>query len=196
MYKSSATSPLERTVTKKAEMNVHLGWQIGLITPFNNFSLLKASLKWDSTRWVILFDVGRDHLFISCACLVFFTEHKPLNISGAFQCRMCCIGHVSLFWVIYGDLNYIWLWDSSMQCIDSRCKVQQHIGCVIVPEKPVEGIPAVPPLFYCEMCRIKRADPYVPCMFSISSSLIWVCPIKQTIFVSFSCWCLFNDCLP
>ncbi|XP_041023574.1 LOW QUALITY PROTEIN: E3 SUMO-protein ligase SIZ1-like [Juglans microcarpa x Juglans regia] len=49
--------------------------------------------------------------------------------------------------------------ESMIQCVDPSCQVQQHIGCVIVPEKPLEGIPPVP-LFYCEMCRIKRADPF------------------------------------
>ncbi|KAG6669904.1 hypothetical protein CIPAW_01G275100 [Carya illinoinensis] len=49
--------------------------------------------------------------------------------------------------------------ESMIQCVDPRCQVQQHIGCVIVPEKPFS--PPVP-LFYCEMCRIKRADPTNP----------------------------------
>ncbi|KAF5467150.1 hypothetical protein F2P56_017007 [Juglans regia] len=49
--------------------------------------------------------------------------------------------------------------ESMIQCVDPSCQVQQHIGCVIVPERPLEGSPPVP-LFYCEMCRIKRADPF------------------------------------
>jgi hypothetical protein len=52
-----------------------------------------------------------------------------------------------------------------VQCVDPGCHVLQHIGCVIIPDKSGEGIPPVPPLFYCEICRIKRADPYVPCIF-------------------------------
>lgn len=37
----------------------------------------------------------------------------------------------------------------------------QHISCVIVPEKPTEGNPPYPEHFYCEICRLNRADPYV-----------------------------------
>ncbi|XP_062156490.1 E3 SUMO-protein ligase SIZ1-like isoform X2 [Alnus glutinosa] len=50
--------------------------------------------------------------------------------------------------------------ESMIQCVDPGCHVQQHIGCVIIPDKTMEGIPPVPPLFYCEICRIKRADPF------------------------------------
>ena len=41
------------------------------------------------------------------------------------------------------------------------CQVWQHISCVIIPEKTMEGNPPVPDLFYCEICRLSRADPYV-----------------------------------
>ncbi|XP_042482031.1 E3 SUMO-protein ligase SIZ1-like isoform X3 [Macadamia integrifolia] len=50
--------------------------------------------------------------------------------------------------------------ESMIQCEDPRCHVWQHLGCVIVPEKPMEGAPPVPPQFYCELCRINRADPF------------------------------------
>lgn len=51
--------------------------------------------------------------------------------------------------------------DSMIQCEDPRCQVWQHIDCVIIPEKPVEGIsPEVPQHFYCELCRLTRADPF------------------------------------
>ncbi|XP_024985059.1 E3 SUMO-protein ligase SIZ1 isoform X1 [Cynara cardunculus var. scolymus] len=51
--------------------------------------------------------------------------------------------------------------DAMIKCEDHRCNVWQHIGCVIIPEKPVEGIlPAPPPTFYCELCRLGRADPF------------------------------------
>lgn len=47
-----------------------------------------------------------------------------------------------------------------VQCEDSRCNVWQHIGCVVIPEKPMEGVLPVPPeVFYCELCRLTRADP-------------------------------------
>ncbi|KAK7404685.1 hypothetical protein VNO78_05641 [Psophocarpus tetragonolobus] len=47
-----------------------------------------------------------------------------------------------------------------VKCDDPRCQVWQHISCVIIPEKPTEGIPAVPDKFYCELCRLIRADPF------------------------------------
>nr|POE57544.1 isoform 4 of e3 sumo-protein ligase siz1 [Quercus suber] len=50
--------------------------------------------------------------------------------------------------------------ESIIKCEDSRCNVWQHIGCVIIPEKPMEGIPPVPDKFYCEICRLSRADPF------------------------------------
>lgn len=51
--------------------------------------------------------------------------------------------------------------DSMIKCEDRRCNVWQHIGCVIIPEKPMEGVlPAPPPIFYCEICRLIRADPF------------------------------------
>ncbi|XP_050250187.1 E3 SUMO-protein ligase SIZ1-like isoform X1 [Quercus robur] len=49
--------------------------------------------------------------------------------------------------------------ESMIQCVDPTCRVQQHIGCVIISEKPME-IPPIPSLFYCATCRIKRADPF------------------------------------
>ncbi|XP_071711972.1 E3 SUMO-protein ligase SIZ1-like [Rutidosis leptorrhynchoides] len=51
--------------------------------------------------------------------------------------------------------------DSMIQCEDKKCNVWQHIGCVIIPEKPMEGMLPVPPAtFYCELCRLCRADPF------------------------------------
>ncbi|KAI7753405.1 hypothetical protein M8C21_031001, partial [Ambrosia artemisiifolia] len=45
--------------------------------------------------------------------------------------------------------------DSTIKCEDPRCNVWQHIACVIIPEKPMEGIlPTPPPKFYCELCRL------------------------------------------
>lgn len=53
-----------------------------------------------------------------------------------------------------------------LQCEDPRCHVWQHISCVIIPERPTEGVlPKVPTQFYCEICRINRADPYVSSLF-------------------------------
>ncbi|XP_052477362.1 E3 SUMO-protein ligase SIZ1-like isoform X2 [Gossypium raimondii] len=45
-------------------------------------------------------------------------------------------------------------------CEDPTCQVWQHIGCVIIPEKPMEGNPTLPDFFCCELCRLKRADPF------------------------------------
>ncbi|XP_059431222.1 E3 SUMO-protein ligase SIZ1 isoform X2 [Corylus avellana] len=56
--------------------------------------------------------------------------------------------------------------ESMLQCEDPRCHVWQHIGCVILPEKPMEGNPPVPDLFYCELCRLNRADPFYVTMAS------------------------------
>ncbi|PIA38617.1 hypothetical protein AQUCO_02700085v1 [Aquilegia coerulea] len=50
--------------------------------------------------------------------------------------------------------------ESMVQCEDPRCRVWQHISCVMIPEKPMEAVPPVPPQFYCEICRITRADPF------------------------------------
>ncbi|XP_020518728.1 E3 SUMO-protein ligase SIZ1 isoform X2 [Amborella trichopoda] len=50
---------------------------------------------------------------------------------------------------------------SFAKCQDSKCHIWQHLGCVIIPEKPEEGMqPEVPAQFYCELCRINRADPF------------------------------------
>ncbi|CAK7327433.1 unnamed protein product [Dovyalis caffra] len=50
--------------------------------------------------------------------------------------------------------------ESMIKCEDFKCHVWQHISCVIIPEKPMEGIPQVPDVFYCEICRLSRADPF------------------------------------
>ncbi|KAK8513378.1 hypothetical protein V6N12_052570 [Hibiscus sabdariffa] len=50
--------------------------------------------------------------------------------------------------------------ENIIRCEDRRCQVWQHIGCVMIPEKPMEGNPPVPDLFYCEICRLSRADPF------------------------------------
>ncbi|KAL6516640.1 SUMO ligase siz1 [Orobanche gracilis] len=51
--------------------------------------------------------------------------------------------------------------DSMIKCEDPRCNVWQHIACVLIPEKPMEGVlPNPPDIFYCEICRLSRADPF------------------------------------
>ncbi|CAH8362314.1 unnamed protein product [Eruca vesicaria subsp. sativa] len=50
--------------------------------------------------------------------------------------------------------------DSMIQCDDPRCHVWEHVGCVILPEKPMDGNPPLPESFYCEVCRLTRADPF------------------------------------
>ncbi|XP_057852008.1 E3 SUMO-protein ligase SIZ1 isoform X1 [Cryptomeria japonica] len=48
-----------------------------------------------------------------------------------------------------------------IQCDDPKCGVWQHLGCVIIPENPVEGFqPEPPPQFYCDICRVNRGDPF------------------------------------
>jgi hypothetical protein len=52
--------------------------------------------------------------------------------------------------------------DNMIKCEDAKCQVWQHMTCVLIPDKPTEGVsPEVPPHFYCELCRLNRADPYV-----------------------------------
>ncbi|KAL6563621.1 SUMO ligase siz1 [Orobanche gracilis] len=51
--------------------------------------------------------------------------------------------------------------DSMIKCEDPRCNVWQHIACVVIPEKPEEGLlPSPPEIFYCETCRLNLADPF------------------------------------
>ncbi|XP_058182735.1 E3 SUMO-protein ligase SIZ1-like isoform X2 [Rhododendron vialii] len=51
--------------------------------------------------------------------------------------------------------------DSMIKCEDQKCHVWQHVGCVIIPEKPTDGVlPAPPEIFFCEICRLRRADPF------------------------------------
>ncbi|KAJ3686729.1 hypothetical protein LUZ61_015893 [Rhynchospora tenuis] len=49
--------------------------------------------------------------------------------------------------------------DPIIQCEDSRCRVWMHAGCVIVSD-PVDGQFNIPTRFFCEICRIQRADPF------------------------------------
>lgn len=46
-----------------------------------------------------------------------------------------------------------------IQCEDPRCCCWQHTSCVLIPEEAVEAKPPVPDVFYCEICRLNRADP-------------------------------------
>ncbi|MED6184323.1 SUMO ligase siz1 [Stylosanthes scabra] len=64
--------------------------------------------------------------------------------------------------------------DPLIKCEDARCHVWQHINCVIIPEKPMEPIPPLPEKFYCELCRLTRADPF---WVSVASPLF---PMKLT----------------
>ncbi|KAI9196046.1 hypothetical protein LWI28_020500 [Acer negundo] len=50
--------------------------------------------------------------------------------------------------------------ESMIKCEDPRCFVWQHMSCVLIPEKPMEGNLPVPDLFFCEICRLSRADPF------------------------------------
>ncbi|XP_031112642.1 E3 SUMO-protein ligase SIZ1-like isoform X3 [Ipomoea triloba] len=50
--------------------------------------------------------------------------------------------------------------DSMIKCEDPKCHVWQHISCVIIAGE--SGIPPIPPgTFYCELCRLRRADPFL-----------------------------------
>ncbi|XP_062230620.1 E3 SUMO-protein ligase SIZ1-like isoform X2 [Phragmites australis] len=51
--------------------------------------------------------------------------------------------------------------DTMIKCEDDKCQVWQHMSCVLIPDKPTEGVGADVPLhFYCELCRLNRADPF------------------------------------
>ncbi|KAF0889658.1 hypothetical protein E2562_030139 [Oryza meyeriana var. granulata] len=51
--------------------------------------------------------------------------------------------------------------DSMIKCEGLQCNTRQHVGCVIIPEKPADSVPPeLPSHFYCDMCRISRADPF------------------------------------
>ncbi|KAG0516723.1 hypothetical protein BDA96_09G028200 [Sorghum bicolor] len=57
--------------------------------------------------------------------------------------------------------NSTMLNDNMIKCEDGKCQVWQHITCVLIPDKPTEGGgPDIPPHFYCELCRLNRADPF------------------------------------
>ncbi|KAI3831574.1 hypothetical protein MKW92_008628 [Papaver armeniacum] len=50
--------------------------------------------------------------------------------------------------------------ESMIQCEHPGCRgVATHWLCHH-PEKPTEGVPTTPPQFYCQICRINRADPF------------------------------------
>ncbi|XP_057781763.1 E3 SUMO-protein ligase SIZ1-like isoform X2 [Salvia miltiorrhiza] len=66
--------------------------------------------------------------------------------------------------------------DSMIKCEDPRCNVWQHIACVVIPEKPMDDVLHSPPkTFYCEICRLSRADPF---LVSIANPLY---PVKLNI---------------
>lgn len=48
---------------------------------------------------------------------------------------------------------------STIMCENPRCQVWQHVSCVLIPEQSMEQ-PENPSCFYCELCRIKKADPF------------------------------------
>ncbi|KAK9158256.1 hypothetical protein Scep_004830 [Stephania cephalantha] len=64
--------------------------------------------------------------------------------------------------------------DSLIQCEDPKCHVWQHMSCVIIPEKPMDGAqPERPPRFYCEICRVSRADPALAKAVTSKLAGIW-----------------------
>ncbi|CAA0834078.1 E3 SUMO-protein ligase SIZ1 [Striga hermonthica] len=51
--------------------------------------------------------------------------------------------------------------DSMIKCEDPRCNIWQHMACVLIHEKTMEGVlPNPPEIFFCEICRLSRADPF------------------------------------
>ncbi|CAM8949447.1 unnamed protein product [Rhodiola kirilowii] len=51
--------------------------------------------------------------------------------------------------------------ESMIQCDDKKCCIWQHLSCVIIPDEPKAGCFDPPEVFYCEMCRLSRADPFL-----------------------------------
>ncbi|CAM6020685.1 unnamed protein product [Sphagnum balticum] len=48
-----------------------------------------------------------------------------------------------------------------IQCDSRTCGVWQHVDCVVISDKPSEGVkPEIPSSFYCELCRITHCDPF------------------------------------
>ncbi|KAM3274168.1 hypothetical protein ACQJBY_043376 [Aegilops geniculata] len=48
-----------------------------------------------------------------------------------------------------------------IKCDNPQCNVWQHVGCVIISEKSAESVPQeLPSSFYCDICRINKADPF------------------------------------
>lgn len=48
-----------------------------------------------------------------------------------------------------------------IKCDDPQCNVWQHVGCAIISEKSADNVPPeLPSSFYCDICRINRADPF------------------------------------
>ncbi|KAI3768284.1 hypothetical protein L2E82_18837 [Cichorium intybus] len=69
--------------------------------------------------------------------------------------RMAINGEIKLGFIVKISLQA----DSMIKCEDSRCNVWQYINCVIILENPMEGIlPAPPPKFLGELCRLGHAD--------------------------------------
>uniref|UniRef100_A0A7N0URX0 E3 SUMO-protein ligase SIZ1 n=1 Tax=Kalanchoe fedtschenkoi TaxID=63787 RepID=A0A7N0URX0_KALFE len=63
---------------------------------------------------------------------------------------------------------------SMIKCEDPKCNIWQHVGCAIIPDKPTDGDPPFPDHFYCEICRLARADPF---LVTVAHQL---CPVKLT----------------
>jgi hypothetical protein len=48
-----------------------------------------------------------------------------------------------------------------IQCDSRTCGVWQHMNCVVISDKPSEGVkPEIPSSFYCDLCRITHCDPF------------------------------------
>ncbi|CAK9190320.1 unnamed protein product [Sphagnum troendelagicum] len=48
-----------------------------------------------------------------------------------------------------------------IQCDSRTCGVWQHLNCVVISDKPSEGVkPEIPSSFYCDLCRITHCDPF------------------------------------
>ncbi|CAM0950554.1 unnamed protein product [Alopecurus aequalis] len=73
---------------------------------------------------------------------------KKLNESAQVDVKVCCPCGNSMANV------------PMIKCDDPQCNVWQHVGCVVISEKSADSFPPELPSFYCDICRIKRADPF------------------------------------
>jgi len=115
------------------------------------FNTMAAACTW-THNYAVLARVPHNSLLSKL-----FSKHYMLKYSYAtWRFLVVHLYHFSFFCIILSQV-FMAFW---LQCEDPRCRVWQHIICVVIPEKPMEGVqPEIPSCFYCELCRTNKADP-------------------------------------